>query len=116
MTVKNDLVERAKVVFNAIIANDGEVYAVHNGENVLLKTVAVCLTADSRSQIATNGSGEAERDWNTKPKPVAVADGKLVGIVAANNGGIKTLDISGDKVIRIRTETILDDSADGADE
>ena len=85
MTVKNDLVERAKVVFNAIIANDGEVYAVHNGENVLLKTVAV-------------------------------ADGKLVGIVAANNGGIKTLDISGDKVIRIRTETILDDSTDGADE
>ena len=78
MTTNNDVAGRAKTVFNAIVANDGQVYAVHNDENVLLKTVAV-------------------------------ADGKLVGIVAANNGGIKTLDITGDKVVRIRTETILNE-------
>ena len=79
--------ERAKIVFNAIVENDGEVYAMHNGEEVQLKTVAV-------------------------------ADGKLVGIVSTTKGGVKTIDISGDEVIRIRTETILAELAsdDGKDE
>ncbi|GEM_PF-5109943 len=75
--------DRAKAVFNAIVAGEGDVFALHNGENVQLKTVAV-------------------------------ADGKLVGIVSssARGGGVKTIDISYDEVIRVKTEVILEQTAE----
>ena len=58
------IAERAKIVFNAIVENDGDVFAIHNGDEVQLKTVAV-------------------------------ADGKLVGIVTPTDllkiiSGMKT--------------------------
>lgn len=74
------IAERAKIVFNAIVENDGDVFAIHNGDELQLKTVAV-------------------------------ADGKLVGIVAGTKGGVKTIDISGDEVIRVRTESIIGEIA-----
>ena len=81
--MKRTRTEQALAIFNAILG-EGEVYAVHNGENVKLKTVAV-------------------------------ADGKLAGIIAGSSGGVKTIDITGDRILRVTTEIVVDPDEDEGD-
>ncbi len=80
--MKKTLTDRALAIFNAILG-EGEVFAVHNGENVRLKTVAL-------------------------------TDGKLAGIIAGNSGGVKTIDITDDRVLRVTTEIIIDPDDESA--
>lgn len=80
----DNLTDRARKIFDAILG-EGDVFAIHNGDEVKLKTVA--RTGD-----------------------------KLVGIIATNSGGVKTIDISNDEVVRIVKETICAGGAEIVEE
>lgn len=61
--------------------------------------------------ILSGGDVFAEHnDENVKLKTVAVSDGKLIGVISANSGsGVKLIDITKDRVVRISTEVVFEE-------
>ena len=61
------------------IIRGGDVYAEHNDENIKLKTVAL-------------------------------SDGKLIGVISTNSGsGVKLIDITKDRIVKVSTEVVFDE-------